>query len=211
MEETMACLQMLASEMKLPFRKDAIEKILRSILKSGKNPTLEICSNICTMMGLHVTRSAIPSRFATRIQTPSIIEWNGSFALLIESNANGIVLASPKDGIVHLKNDESISNFWPENINVLLVERNNQTPEKKFGIQWFIPSLKKHKKILIQVFLASFVVQLFGLANPLLIQVIIDKVINQRSLDTLQVLGFALVVVTILGGLLGSLRTFLFT
>ena len=57
----------------------------------------------------------------------------------------------------------------------------------------------------------SFVVQLFTLANPLLIQVIIDKVISQRSLDTLQVLGIALVVVTILEGVLGSLRTFLFT
>jgi len=57
---------------------------------------------------------------------------------------------------------------------------------------------------------ASFVVQLFTLANPLLIQVIIDKVISQRSLDTLQVLGIALVVVTILEGVLGSLKTFLF-
>jgi ATP-binding cassette subfamily B protein len=54
------------------------------------------------------------------------------------------------------------------------------------------------------------VVQLFTLANPLLIQVIIDKVISQRSLDTLQVLGFALVVVTILEGILNSLKTFLF-
>jgi len=55
------------------------------------------------------------------------------------------------------------------------------------------------------------VVQLFSLANPLLIQVIIDKVINQRSLDTLQVLGFALVVVTLMEGVIGALRTFLFT
>ena len=39
---------------------------------------------------------------------------------------------------------------------------------------------------------------------------IIDKVISQRSLDTLQVLGFALVVVTILEGILNSLKTFLF-
>jgi ATP-binding cassette, subfamily B, bacterial HlyB/CyaB len=61
------------------------------------------------------------------------------------------------------------------------------------------------------VLVASFVVQLFGLASPLLIQVIIDKVISQRSMDTLQVLGIALVVVTILGGVLSSLRTFLFT
>ena len=58
---------------------------------------------------------------------------------------------------------------------------------------------------------ASFVVQVFALANPLLIQVIIDKVITQRSLDTLQVLGIALVVVTLLEGVLGSLKTFLFS
>jgi ATP-binding cassette subfamily B protein len=55
------------------------------------------------------------------------------------------------------------------------------------------------------------VVQLFSLANPLLIQVIIDKVIAQRSLDTLQILGMALVVVTLMEGVIGSLRTFLFT
>jgi ATP-binding cassette subfamily B protein len=65
--------------------------------------------------------------------------------------------------------------------------------------------------VLIQVLVASFVVQLFALANPLLIQVIIDKVITQRSLDTLQVLGIALVVVTLLEGVLGSLKTFLFS
>ena len=64
--------------------------------------------------------------------------------------------------------------------------------------------------MLIQVLAASFVVQLFTLANPLLIQVIIDKVISQRSLDTLQILGVALVVVTILEGVLSSLKTFLF-
>ena len=46
---------------------------------------------------------------------------------------------------------------------------------------------------------------------PLIIQVIIDKVISQRSLDTLQVLGIALLVLTLIEGLLASLRTFLLT
>ena len=69
---------------------------------------------------------------------------------------------------------------------------------QKFGPGWFWPALKRYRGVLIQV-LASFVVQLFTLANPL-IQVIIDKVISQRSPDTLQVLGIALVVVTILRG-----------
>lgn len=50
-----------------------------------------------------------------------------------------------------------------------------------------------------------------SVAQDQLIQVIIDKVISQRSLDTLQVLGVALMGVTIFEGVLGALRTFLFT
>ena len=92
----------------------------------------------------------------------------------------------------------------------MLLDRTNTTPEQKFGPGWFWPALKRYRTVLIQVLAASFVIQLFTLANPLLIQVIIDKVINQRSLDTLQVLGIALVAVTILEGVLGSLKTFLF-
>ena len=84
------------------------------------------------------------------------------------------------------------------------------TPERKFGFQWLLPAINRHRGVLIQVLIASFVVQLFGLANPLMLQVIIDKVISQRSLDTLQILGVALVVITLLGGLISSLRTFLF-
>ena len=61
-----------------------------------------------------------------------------------------------------------------------------------------LDSYKKYKLVLIQVLIASFVIQLFTLGNPLLIQVIIDKVISQRSLDTLQVLGIALLFVTLL-------------
>ena len=91
-----------------------------------------------------------------------------------------------------------------------MLEKNEQTPEIKFGIQWLLPAIQRYKGVLTQVLLASFMVQLFGLANPLMIQVIIDKVISQRSLDTLQVLGIALVFVTIIGGILSSLRTFLF-
>ena len=99
---------------------------------------------------------------------------------------------------------------FPDGIELLLMERSNSSPDQKFGPGWFWPALKRYRGVLIQVLAASFVVQLFTLANPLLIQVIIDKVISQRSLDTLQVLGIALVMVTILEGVLGSLKTFLF-
>jgi ABC-type bacteriocin/lantibiotic exporter with double-glycine peptidase domain len=49
--------------------------------------------------------------------------------------------------------------------------------------------MEKYRWVLIEVLMASFFVQLFGLANPLMVQVIIDRVIVQNSVDTLQVLG----------------------
>ena len=128
---------------------------------------------------------------------------------MIASNESGLKLASPKHGTVCLE-PEYLAEQFPEGIELLLMERSNATPDQKFGPGWFWPALKRYRGVLTQVLAASFVVQLFTLANPLLIQVIIDKVISQRSLDTLQVLGIALVVVTILEGVLGSLKTFLF-
>lgn len=209
-EETQACLQMLAAELSLPFRKDSVEKVLRDAMRRGKPPTMELCGGLLAMLGLHAYGAKVPAKMGLRLQTPALVPWKGSFALVKQSNARGLVLASPKDGLVELVSDQ-LEKTFPDGIEVLLVDRSNATPEQKFGLGWFWPALKRYRGVLLQVLLASFVVQLFGLANPLLIQVIIDKVISQRSLDTLQILGIALVVVTVLGGVIGSLRTFLFS
>jgi ATP-binding cassette subfamily B protein len=201
---------MLAAELKLPFRRDAIEKILRDALRRGQAPDLQLCGNIAAMMGLHVSGVRVPASQGTRLQTPALIPWKEGFALVRAANARGLQVASPRDGLVAVP-PADLPEVFPEGIEFLLLERRTGTPEERFGFNWFWPALKRYRGILSQVLLASFVVQLFSLANPLLIQVIIDKVISQRSLDTLQVLGIALVVVTILEGVIGSLRTFLFT
>jgi subfamily B ATP-binding cassette protein HlyB/CyaB len=169
-----------------------------------------LCGSLGAMLGLHVSGVRVPASQGTRLETPGLVSWKGSFAIVQLSNAQGIVLASPREGWVELS-PERLQEEFPEGIEMLLLERSSSTPEQRFGFSWFWPALRRYRGLLIQVLVASFVVQLFSLANPLLIQVIIDKVISQRSLDTLQVLGIALVVVTLMEGVIGSLRTFLFS
>jgi ATP-binding cassette subfamily B protein len=210
LEETLACFQMLAAQLKLPFRRDAVEKILRDVLRRGQTPDLQLCGSIAASMGLHVSGMRVPASQGNRLQVPALVPWKEGFALVRAADARGLVLASPRDGWVELT-PAQIEDTYPEGIDVLLVERSSTTPEQRFGFAWFWPALQRYRGILLQVLVASFVVQLFSLANPLLIQVIIDKVISQRSLDTLQVLGIALVVVTLMEGVIGALRTFLFT
>ena len=106
---------------------------------------------------------------------------------------------------------EDVESEAEDGFDVIAISKSNETPKSKFNFSWFFPALRKYRSTLLLVLGSSFIIQLFTLANPLIIQVIIDKVISQRSLDTLQVLGVALAAVTIFEGVLSSLRTFLFT
>jgi len=207
--ETLACFQMISRILKIPIRKDSLEKILRDIESRGAEIDLRLVGDLFSNLGLNVTNGAIPPKMAFRLQTPCVIKWNESFAVILKSSQEGILLASPKEGLLNISSDNLETSF-KDDINILLLEKTNETPQKIFNLNWFWPAIQKYKVVLIQVLIASFVVQLFTLGNPLLIQVIIDKVISQRSLDTLQVLGVALLFVTLLEGILGSLRTFLF-
>ena len=210
LQECLACIQMLASSLNVPFRRDSLEKVVRDALRRDLKPSLQMFGGLASMMGLHASGVLVPNTMGGRLQTPALVPWKEGFAVLKRSSRDGLLLASPSEGWVQLPLD-AVADAFPDGIPMLLVDRISSTPEQTFGLSWFLPVLKRYRGVLSQVLVASFVVQLFGLANPLLIQVIIDKVINQRSLDTLQILGAALVVVTILEGVLGSLRTFLFT
>ena len=209
-QEGMACFEMLCADLDVPFRRDAVEKVLRDVQRHGTEPNLQLYGGLAAMLGLHVSGVVIKPELCTRLQVPAIVPWRGGFALLRRSGAEGLLLASPALGWVEISPGE-VAEAFADGIPLLQLEKTASTPEERFGFSWFMPALRRYKGIFIQVLFASFVVQLFSLANPLLIQVIIDKVISQRSLDTLQVLGFGLVVVTILESVLGSLRTFLLT
>ncbi len=207
--ETLACFQMLSKILNFPIRKDSIEKILRDYYSRGAKVDLQLIGELLSNLGLHVSSGEIPTNMAFRLQTPCVINWKESFALILKSSQEGILVASPSEGLIEIKTDQ-IDTFFKNVIPILLLEQTDETPKVVFNLSWFWSAIKKYKLVLAQVLLASFIVQLFTLGNPLLIQVIIDKVISQRSLDTLQVLGIALLFVTLLEGILGSLKTFLF-
>ena len=143
-----------------------------------------------------------------RLKKNSLIFYKEHICFVREANVEKFVLISPKFGKVVIKKSQ-LENSFPEINNILIPKRSMKSHINKFGINWIIPFLKKYKNIFIKLLLASFVVQLLSLANPLLIQVIIDKVISQRSLNTLQIIGVALFLVTIFESILRSLRTFL--
>ncbi|MFP6972517.1 type I secretion system permease/ATPase, partial [Xanthomonas hortorum] len=80
----------------------------------------------------------------------------------------------------------------------------------KFDFSWFIPAVVKYRKLMIEVFVVSFFIQLFALITPLFYQVVMDKVLVHNGLTTLDVIAIGLVSMAVFDVLLSGLRTYVF-
>ncbi len=218
---TFACFQMLGKHLNVPLRKEVVRRILNDQMKRQGNISFQLCAYLSELIGLRAQLIDINAGSLSRIPTPALIQYEDSYAVLYETEANRVVVAVPSKGIIRCKPSELIAKLesastaegeenYPPQLRVLLISATKNTPQQRFGLQWFVPYLSRYRQVLIEVFIASFFVQLAQLANPLVIQIIIDKVINQNSPDTLHVLGLFLLVVGIFEAVLTTLRTYLF-
>jgi ATP-binding cassette subfamily B protein len=209
LDGTLACVRMLATHFNVPFRRDVFQRILKEQMQRTGGLSLQVCGALCELMGLDTQLAQLPVRSLSRLEPPVLLQFDDSFAVVYETGARSILLGIPGQGLRRLSL-EQLQERWGEDGPVLILRRLKSTPQKKFGLSWFLPIIRKYRWALVQVLIASFFVQLFALAYPLLLQQIIDKVITQNNLGALQVLGVALVVFAIFQGVLTTLRTYLF-
>ncbi len=208
-DRALACFQMVAQYFEVPFRRDVIRRVLSDQLQRHDTLSLPIAGAIAELLGLKAQLTTLPVKSISRINPPALIRWGEDLALLYDSNDREVVLGTPQQGVI----TKSISEFtetWGEGGQVLLLETTKETPQQRFGLSWFWPYIKKYKGPLTVVFFASFFVQLFGLANPLMMLVIIDNVIAQNNPQALNFFGTFLVIVAIFEAVVTWLRTRIF-
>ena len=104
---------------------------------------------------------------------------------------------------------EELQEKLSDQILLLKKQTTQQRSGQQFGLSWFVKSARKYWSVLRDCLLASFFIQIFGLLSPLIFMIVIDKVLSNNSLSTLDVLVFALVVVSLFEILLNGLRTYL--
>ena len=80
----------------------------------------------------------------------------------------------------------------------------------KFDFTWFIPAIVKYRRLLTEILLISFVLQLIGLVTPLFFQVVMDKVLVNHAMKTLNVIAIGLVCATVFEAVLSGIRTWVF-
>ena len=208
----LACFQMISLYLGIKYRRETVQRIVDMQLERNNRATLQLCAAIAEVLGLMGRLMDIPANQISRIQNPAMIAWEDSFAVIYQVNDKEIVLGTPQTGVEKIKIDRFISLLGDAqtSVQVLLLIETKNIQRQKFDLAWFIPYLKPESKVLVEVLIASFFVQLLGLANPLLVQVIIDRVLGQNSAPTLAIFGILLIVVALFENILTSIRTIAF-
>ncbi|OAI30075.1 type I secretion system permease/ATPase, partial [Methylomonas koyamae] len=80
----------------------------------------------------------------------------------------------------------------------------------QFDFTWFIPALIKYRKLFGEVLLISLVLQLIGLVTPLFFQVVMDKVLVNHAMKTLNVIAIGLIGAMLFEAALSGIRTWVF-
>jgi subfamily B ATP-binding cassette protein HlyB/CyaB len=135
---------------------------------------------------------------------------DGQFLLLGKVGEDKLIVQSPHAPRPEMMSRAEFERVWTGRL-VLMTRRAGLTDlARRFDITWFFGAIHKYRRLLREVLVASFFLQLFALVAPIFFQVVIDKVLVHRTLSTLDVLVIGLVVISVFEAILAALRTYLF-
>jgi subfamily B ATP-binding cassette protein HlyB/CyaB len=135
---------------------------------------------------------------------------DGGFLIVGQVGKDRVLVQYPNSPRPEALSREEFEAKWSGRL-VLMTRRASLADlSRRFDITWFIGAIYKYRRLLSEVLVASFFLQLFALVSPLFFQVVIDKVLVHRSMSTLDVLAIGLLGIFAFEAILGAFRTYLF-
>ena len=207
-----ACLLLsLIDHFEVPIRRDIVRQAGDSLDRLSVNGLETRLLNIADQLGLNAFVVSV-GRASEVARLPMPCLWWGEEnrpLLLIAAGGKTVDLLDPGRGIQRVPLAE-VQEWILQKPRFVHLGIGRHTPRQTFGLAWLLPYLSRYRLQLFEVFLASFLAQLFALASPLLFQQIIDRVIGQGSEGALMGLTVLMVLFMVLEITFSSLRTFQF-
>ena len=153
-----------------------------------------------------------------RCPLPAIaIDRDGGFLILakydsgdtLDSNTPRVLVQRPGGSPEVLTIDVFLS-LWSGQLVFLTSKASYAGDVARFDFTWFIPAIVKYRRLLGEVLLISLVLQIIGLVTPLFFQVVMDKVLVNNAMKTLNVIAIGLICAIIFEILLTGIRTYVF-
>ncbi|NJM74090.1 MAG: ATP-binding cassette domain-containing protein [Scytonema sp. RU_4_4] len=141
---------------------------------------------------------------------PAIIHWEGKHYIVVyEVTRKYVIVADPAKGQLTLSHAEFKAGWIGYTLLLQPTALLKEAEEASIPFWQFLELVKPHWLVLLEVFVASVLIQIFGLITPLFTQVLLDKVVVQRSSLTLNAVGLGLLIFSLFRVAMSGLRQYL--
>lgn len=141
---------------------------------------------------------------------PWIAHWQGDhYVVVYRIKGAQAIIADPAIGRRTLSKQEFQTQWTGYGLLLDPTPQFQSTEIKQASLGRYLGALLPYRSTALQIILFSVLIQMFGLATPLFTQIILDKVVVQKSLTTLNVFAGGLLLFGIWGIALSSVRQYL--
>ena len=141
---------------------------------------------------------------------PAIIHWEGKHYIVVyEVTRDRVIVADPAIGQRTLTHAQFKAGWTGYTLLLQPTALLKDAKEASTPFWQFFELVKPHQLVLLEVLIASILIQIFGLITPLFTQLLLDRVVVQRSNLTLTAVGLGLLIFGLFRVALTGLRQYL--
>ena len=141
---------------------------------------------------------------------PAIVHWEGKhFIVVYEITPKRVIVCDPALGQRSLTKAEFIAGWSGYALLLQPTALLENTKNESTSFWKFFELIKPHYRTLLEIFAASVLIQLFGLVTPVFTQLLLDRVLVQRSVTTLNAIGLGMIIFGLFGVAVNALRQYL--
>jgi ATP-binding cassette subfamily B protein len=141
---------------------------------------------------------------------PAIIHWEGKHYIVVyEVTRDRVIVADPAIGQRTLTHAQFKAGWTGYTLLLQPTALLKDAKEASTPFWQFFELVKPHQLVLLEVLIASLLIQIFGLITPLFTQLLLDRVVVQRSNLTLTAVGLGLLIFGLFRVALTGLRQYL--
>ena len=158
-------------------------------------------------LGLKAGIRDFPARDPCSLPLPALVECHdGCWRILARSAADRVLLQCGGETEPRIMGAPAFAELWTGRA-LLLTRRGLWQSHETHGLRWVLEAALPHRRVVLEILLASVALQCLGLLTPLFFQVTVDKVLSHQAIGTLQILVLAFLGVAVFECILGGLRS----
>jgi ATP-binding cassette subfamily B protein len=202
-----ACLAMLCRHYNIPMTLGKLRE-LANVTTQGA--TLDSLARAGESLGFTTRGVQCTYEAMLGFDLPMIVHWEGyHYVVVYGVSKRQVWMADPAVGFRKMSVEE-FERGWSGTC-LLFTPGQNMVQLAAARSPWirFVAYLRPYKKILLHLFLATFVIQMLGIVPPLIIQNILDGVIVHHNVGLLHLLIVGLIVSNVFTQMMSTIRAFL--